>query len=317
VMSYRPTFLGFLFLALALALTACEVLGVYEYVTEHRTSLYVAIGSCIVAAVTPGLPALADWFARSRGWRYAIGAWLGFAICLAIVLLAAIQRTGTATDAAEQLRNKAERAIAIAVSAEKQAADDYRVAQAAAIRECDIRGKKCLEAEAKAETARAALARARGDLVSAPAGEQVDPLARRLALVLPLAEPQIRLLQPLLVPFALSLLSVLFFAGWSRIDFASGATPGQPARPSPTMGKSIERGPVIEFLTDSLAGDPGNSVEATALHPAYVSWCKTKGFLPYPGIVFADALAEVCGKAGIELELSGDKVLCRDVRLAA
>jgi hypothetical protein len=315
-MSYRPTFLGFLFLALALALTACEVLGVYEYVTEHRTSLYVAIGSCIVAAVTPGLPALADWFARSRGWRYAIGAWLGFAICLAIVLLAAIQRTGTATDAAEQLRNKAERAIAIAVSAEKQAADDYRVAQAAAIRECDIRGKKCLEAEAKAETARAALARARGDLVSAPAGEQVDPLARRLALVLPLAEPQIRLLQPLLVPFALSLLSVLFFAGWSRIDFASAAAPPRAAPPAPMSAQNFERGPVIEFLTDSLTGDPGNAVEATALHPAYVAWCKAKGFLPYPGIVFADEFAAVCGKAGIDLELAGDRVLCRDVRLA-
>ena len=314
-MSYRPTLLGCMFLALAVVLTGCEVLGVYEYVTEHRTSAYVALGSCVIAAVTPGLPALADWFSRSRGKRYAAGAWLGFAICLAIVLMAAIQRTGGATDASEQLRTAADRATKIAEAAERQAADDYKVAQAAAIRECDVRGKKCLEAEAKADAARKALARARGELVTAPAGEQVDPLARRLAMVLPLAEPQIRLLQPLLVPFALSLLSVLFFAGWSRIDFASPAPPAaagsrqEPAARAP--------GPVIEFLTDSLEGDPGNAVEAVSLQPVYRTWCKARGYLPLGAVAFADELAAVCGKAGIELEVADDRVLCRDVRLAA
>lgn len=317
-MVYRPTVLGCMFLALALILTGCEVLGVYEYVTEHPTSLYVAVGSCIIAGVTPGLPALADWFARSRGRRYALGAWLGFAICLSIVLMAAIQRTGSATDASEQLRTKAERAMRLA---EQQAADaraDYETAQKAAIDECKSgRQRKCLEAEDKAERARITRAKAVAALAVAPAGEQADPLARRLAAVLPLAETQIRLLQPLLVPFALSLLSVLFFAGWSRIDFSGrdGATKPPTAASRPVT--NFERGPVIEFLTDSLTGDPGNAVDAAVLHPAYIAWCKGRGFLPYPGGIFADELAEVCGKAGIELELAGDKVLCRDVRLAA
>ena len=316
-MSYRPTALGCAFLLLALALTGCEVLGVYEYVTEHPTSLYVAVGSCIIAAVTPGLPALADWFARSRGRRYALGAWLGFAICLAIVLMAAIQRTGSATDASEQLRTKSERAMRLAEQAAADARADYATAQRAAEIECEgkgARGKKCLEAEDKAAAARAARGRAVAALASAPAGEHADPLARRLALVLPLAEPQIRLLQPLLVPFALSLLSVLFFAGWSRIDFAG---PEQPPAANRQPPRARAPGPVIEFLTDSLAGDPGNAVEASTLLPAYRAWSKTRGYLPIGGAAFADELVAVCGKAGIELDVAGDKVLCRDVRLSA
>ncbi len=329
-MTYRPTFLGCLFLLLALALTACEVLGVFEFVTEHPTSLYVAAGSCIIAAITPGLPALADWFARSRGRRYAAGAWLGFVICLAIVLLAAIQRTGTATDAAEQLRTKAGRAVQIAELAEKQAADDYRVAQAAAIKECDVRRTRCLEAEAKAEAARKVLAKARGDLVSAPAGEQVDPLARRLALVLPLAEPQIRLLQPLLVPFALSLLSVLFFAGWSRIDFTGHAPSPAETRPAvsnvipmvpPTQPKSVPAakfGAVSAFLVSRTEAAAGESIEIEgALYNAYVEWCRIGLVAPYNKDQFALALARLGEEAALMIEIRGKQAYCLNMRLAA
>ena len=100
-MTYRATFLGCLFLGLALLLAGCEVLGVYEYVSEQKSSAYMMVASCAIAAVTPGLPALGDWVWRGRKRLYCLGAWIAFAVCLTIVLTAAIQRTGAATDGAD------------------------------------------------------------------------------------------------------------------------------------------------------------------------------------------------------------------------
>lgn len=333
-MTYRPTFLGCLFLLLALALTGCEVLGVYEYVTEHPTSLYVAVGSCIIAGVTPGLPALADWFARSRGRRYALGAWLGFAICLSIVLMAAIQRTGSATDASEQLRTKAERAMRLA---EQQAADaraDYETAQKAAIDECKSgRQRKCLEAEDKAERARITRAKAVAALAVAPAGEQVDPLARRLAAVLPLAETQIRLLQPLLVPFALSLLSVLFFAGWSRIDFeaqtqpsaeppearqSAASVPATILPPALQIAPSGRPGDVAAYLVSCTEPSVGDDIEIErTLYNSYREWAIRGSVVPLAPAAFARALAEVGRAAGIAIEIRGKEAYLLGHRLAA
>lgn len=330
-MTYRATVLGCLFLALAVVLASCEVLGVYEYVTEYRTSAYVAIGSCIIAAVTPGLPALADWFARSRGWRYALGAWIAFAICLAIVLLAAIQRTGSATDAGEQLRIRAERATKLAEQAAADARADYAVAQEAAIAECKSgRGKRCTDAEAKAEIARKARARATAELDTAPAGEQADPLARRLAAILPLAEPQIRLLQPLLVPFALSLLSVLFFAGWARLDFVEPVQlvgpPLEPLRPAQAASLALvpktplpaKFGAVAAFLVSCTEAVAGESIEIErTLYNAYTEWCGAGMVTPYPPAQFARQLADVGKAAGLAIEIRGVEAYCLNRRLAA
>lgn len=336
-MSYRATVLGCLFLGLALLLAGCEVLGVYEFVSEHKSSAYVAIGSCVIALVTPALPALADWFWRGRQGLYCAFTWVAFLICLAIVLTAAIQRTGSAADGAQQSRDAAQRAEAVAKKAEKDAEADYTAAQSAAIRECATRGKRCMDAEEKAATARAALASARAALVSAPAGEQADPLARRLAAVLTFAtEEQVRLMQPMLVPVALSILSALFFAGWSRLDFGAlmqpVETPRKPARaqldtkprtwgvrakapPLPPLPASP--GSVAEYLADVLEADEGSRVEVPALISRYRQWCQATNRIPVAAAAFVDNLNSVRKAVGLDIEADGEKVYCMGVRLAA
>lgn len=328
-MSYRPSLIGSLFLLLGLALAGCEVLGVYEYVSEQRSGLYVAAASCIIAAVTPALPALADFFGRGKQAAYCAMSWLGFLVCLAIVLTAAIQRTGTATDNAERSRIAAERKEKIAQEAERQAKTDYTEAQAAALKECaDGRGKKCLEAEQKAEVARKALALARADLIFAPAGEQTDALARRLSAMLPVSEERIRLLQPLQVPLALSLLSVLFFAAWSRIDFGVGAQhePAQAAlaAPPPTPAPDLKPAPALKigkvaaFLVSCTEPAEGEAVEIEGdLYKSYTEWCSGNSASPMGKMQFARELAEVGKQAGLLIEIRGRQAFCLDTRLAA
>ena len=331
-MIYRATVLGSIFLLLGLALAACEVLGVYEFVTEHRTSLYVAIGSCIIAAVTPALPAWADWAYRGGRWAWMLGAWLGFLLCLAIVLTAAIQRTGEATDAAQQTRQQAERAAALAIVVEKQAAADYAAAQAAAMKECDVRGKKCMDAEDKATKAREALAKARAALVVAPIGEQSDALAKRLAAVTTLTEQQVRLLYPLLVPIALSVLSALFFAGWSRLDFSErpgsqpdpapeiSRLPPQPVTPAPPRiaTPAPKFGAVDAYLVSRTEPLAGEEIECERdMYGDYKEWCEASDVSPYRPSQFATELVRVGKATGLKIEIRGAEAYVLGRRLAA
>lgn len=322
-MTYRPTILGVLFFGLALVLAGCEVIGVYEYVSEQAGGLYVMVGSCIIAAVTPGLPALADWFGRGRHRLLQAGTWIGFAVCLLIVMSAAMQRTGAAADTAQQTREAAERRMRIAEAAERQAVSDYEAAQAAALRECASgRQRRCMDAEAKAAELRAVLARARAALVAAPAGAQLDPLAHRLASILPISEDRVRLLQPLLVPIALSILSALFFAGWSRLDFDAAETVR--AAPLPPHVRHAEPaqagkfGAVAGFLVNRTEPVRGASIEVERdLYNAYVEWCRIGGVQPHPKQAFALELAQVGKAAGLVIEIRGQAAYCLDRRFAA
>jgi hypothetical protein len=329
-MTYRGTVLGFLFLLLALVLAGCEVLGVYEYVREQNASAYILVASCTIALVTPGLPALGDWFWRGRQGLYCLGAWLAFAICLTIVLTAAIQRTGAATDGATQARAAAERATKIAEAAERQAKDDYTAAQSAALTECVVRAKRCMDAEDKAATARATLARARADLVSAPAGVQADPLAARLAGLLRMSEDQFRLMQPLMVPLALSLLSVLFFAGWARLDFTPA--PGKPqeapkapivtpaAKPQLALVRppAAKNGAVAAYLVNRTEPAPGDEVEIErTMYADYAAWCAQVGAAPHKPGPFAQELGGVAKAAGLKIAIRGQQAFCLDRRLVA
>lgn len=336
-MTYRATFLGCLFLLIALALAACEVLGVYEYVVEQRSSLYVALGSCIIAAVTPALPALSDWFWRSAMRRYCAAGWVIFGLCLLLVTTAAIQRTGSATDGAQHAREAAERAASVAAMAEKQATGDYESAQAAALRECNVRGKRCMDAEDKAASARGALAKARASLVSAPVSGQADPIARRLASFLPISEERVRLLQPLLLPIILSALSAVLFAGWSRLDFMEADSKPAPAAEAPQKPAETPRRPALALVQEkpravragkfgSLAAFLVSCTEAAkgaeiaieaVLYGAYCEWCRIGSVDPYDQPKFALELAHVAQSAGILIELRGTEAYCLDRRLAA
>jgi hypothetical protein len=329
-MTYRATVLGCVFLLLALVLAVCELLGVFEFVTEHKASAYIVVGSCVVAGVTPALPALADWAWRARHYVWMVGAWIAFGICLTIVLVAAIQRTGTATDGAQKHREQAERAAAVAVTVERQAAADYAAAQAAALKECDVRGKKCMDAEDKASRARAALAQARAALVAAPIGAQVDPMARRLAAVTTLTEQQVQLLYPLLLPVALSILSALFFAGWTRLDFLPAHVPAQtlqaaplptplPTPPIPSIAPPAAKfGAVDAYLVSRTEPVAGSEIECERdMYGDYKDWCEAADVSPYRPTQFATELVRVGQAAGLAIEIRGSQAYVLDRRLAA
>lgn len=329
-MVYRPSVLGFLFLGLAVTAMLIEVAGVLEYVREQHSSLAMGAASCFGAAVTPGLPALADWWWRRKLRRYWLFTWLALTIGLVVVIMATVQRTGYTTDVAQQDRERADRAKGIAERAEADALHDYTAAQKAALKECaDARRKRCLEAEEKAAVARQTLATARSTLVNAPVA-QSDALAKRLAVFLPVSEEQVRLIQPLFVPLLVSLLSALFFAGWSRLDFTE---PGKPSNltvgaqdvPRPSGGGIRPKAPptpavpasVAEFLADVLEGDPKGEVEVPVLYTTFKSWCQKKGRGLLEGPAFVNELNDVRQRVGIDIEARGKRVYCVGVRLAA
>lgn len=334
-MTYRPTFLGFVFLALALIAGAIEVLGVYEYVREQQSSLAMGAASCFGAAVTPGLPALADWWWRTKQRRYWFLTWVALAIGLTVVITATFQRTGHTTDVAQQDRERADRAKRIAERTEADALRDYTAAQNAALKECsDARRTRCLEAEQKAGALRQTLAAARAALIAAPAA-QSDALAKRLAVLLPVTEEQVRLIQPLFVPILVSLLSALFFAGWARLDFP-GLTTEQaplpqiepvelmPPSPAPRLAITARShqagkfGALSAFLVSETEPVPGESIEIErTLYNAYLGWCTIGGVFPYPKDRFALELAHVGKAAGLTIEIRGREAFCLDRRLAA
>lgn len=328
-MIWRPTALGCICLIAAIIAAALEVGGVLEYVLDQKISLALIGAYCFCAAAVPALPAIAElcWrMGRYRDWGIA---WCALLIGLLVVVTSTMQRTGHATDAAQQARERAERAKIVAERMEADALRDYRDAQAAALRECDVRAKKCLEAEAKAATLRQALLDARTKLVAAPV-EQSDPLARRLAAFFPVSEDQVRLIQPLFVPFLISLLSALFFALWLRVDFkeraAAPETPPQALGPAPapipaaraTTRQPVKFGGVPAFLVSRTEPEPGEAIEIEGvLYNEYVAWCANGGVEPYNKAQFARELAHVGKAAGLTIEIRGREAYCLDRRLAA
>lgn len=321
-MTYQPTVLGCFFLVVGAVFAGCEVWGVYEFVSHNKVSAYVWFGSCAAAAVMPILPALADWCSRGRRYSACVIAWIGFVACLLFVMGAAVHRTGAATDAAAEARLAAERAMHVAENTEKQAAKDYEAAQNAALAECTVRRQRCMDAEAKASALRAELARARAALVRAPAGPQIDPLASRLAGLPGMSEELVRLLQPLQLPFILSLVSVLFFSQWAQRDFRAALdAPAAPTPQVPGVPKSApaaKSGAVPAFLVARTEAVANSAVEIEGdLYNAYVAWCQQNSFAAYAKNQFALELAAMRDKEAIDIEIRGEQAYCLNLRLAA
>jgi hypothetical protein len=218
---------------LGLFLTYCEASGTYEYLIKDQGEFnYIVKGGIGIAISAAVLPVFAG-IASRRGQRLAaVGLWLLFPLAVMVVFAAAIQRTGGTADIAQQDRAKAERTRKLAEKTEKEATAELETATEAAKTECKSgRGSKCLEAEGKRDTARTAVNNAREVLNKAPV-EQVDPLARRIVEFTGhrITEDQVRLYQPLFIPFALSIFAGVFLSLGTHMDHSSGSSPSKPGR---------------------------------------------------------------------------------------
>lgn len=216
-------------LAVGLVCVGCEAWGVYDFLQQEQKGWnYIVVAGVVVAAGAGLLPLFAEQ-ARAQGrGRLAITFWLALPLAMAFVLMAAIQRTGGAADFAFQERERAERNRELHERSEREATEALPIARQAAITECASgRGKRCLEAEGKVSAAEDRIAAARSALARATASHQEDPLARRIVRVAPfLTVDQVRLYQPLFLPFLMSLFGALFLAFGAH----AGSAPKQPER---------------------------------------------------------------------------------------
>lgn len=202
-------------------LTAIETYGAVSYLVSQGQPNYLVAGGAVVTVVAAILPLLA---ARSWGQgRYvlAILTWMAMVPALSVIIVAAVERTGSANDHANRDRQAIAQSIALARSAENEARAVADADEAAAAAECASgRKAKCLGLEARADKSRERLQAAR-DAVAKAGVIPTDPMARRLAAVLPVSEAAIQLYQPLVLPLSISALGLLLIA--------SGAH--QPQRP--------------------------------------------------------------------------------------
>lgn len=139
---------------------------------------------------------------RLRAMAFVVLSMLAILICL----LAVLDRTSTAYDKTIHGRQTENLPREEARKALTQVEAEATAAEAAASVECTSgRGSRCKGMEERADAARRRVVEARTQLVQLGSVTAIDPMARRLAALLPLSEVSIGLLQPLLLPIWLEL----------------------------------------------------------------------------------------------------------------
>lgn len=193
-------------------LTAIEVYGAVSYLVSQNMPNYLVAGGAVVTIVAAILPLLA-----ARSWaqgRYilAILTWMALVPALSVIVCAAVERTGSANDHANRDRQAIAQRIELTRSAEKEAKAVANADEAAAAAECASgRKAKCLGLEARADQSRSRLEAARAAVAQAGVVPK-DPMASRIAAVLPVSEAAVQLYQPLVLPLSISGLGLLLIA---------------------------------------------------------------------------------------------------------
>lgn len=200
------------------ALTAIEVYGAVSFLVSQAMPNYLVAGGAVVTLVAAVLPILAP-----RAWasgRYVLASllWLALIPALSVIVCAAVERTGSANDQANRDRQAVAQKIALAREAVADAKSEVEAAEAKAADECsrslkgsNPRGPKCLAAEERADKSRQRLQAARDALAQAGVVPK-DPMAIRIAAVLPVSVEAVQLYQPLILPLSISGLGLLLIA---------------------------------------------------------------------------------------------------------
>lgn len=193
-------------------LTAIEVYGAVSYLVSQNMPNYLIAGGAVVTIVAAVLPLLA-----ARSWaqgRYILATltWVAMVPALSVIICAAVERTGSANDHANRDRQEVAQSIALAREAVKDAKAVADADEARAAAECASgRKAKCLGLEARADQSRSRLQAARVEVAQAGVVPK-DPMASRIAAVLPVSEAAVQLYQPLVLPLSISALGLLLIA---------------------------------------------------------------------------------------------------------
>jgi hypothetical protein len=200
-------------------LTAIEVVGAVGYLASQNQPSYLVAGGAVVTVVAAILPILAGRCWGHGRYILAVLLWMAMVPALSVILCAAVERTGGAKDSADRDRQAHVLKLSLAKVTADEAKAQADTSQVKADAECsrsagpkvDPRGPLCKAAQERADKAAKALKSARDEVVKiGPA--PIDPMASRLAAVLPVTEAAISLYQPLVLPLAISITGLLLIA---------------------------------------------------------------------------------------------------------
>lgn len=204
-------------IAAGVTLTGIEVWGAVEYLLKQEGHVsYLVLGGGIVTAVAALLPPLAERCWQAGRKTLALLLWAALLPALALVLTAAIERSGGARDGAQSGRQVIAQRIELARSAEAEAKTRLKTAEAAVLAETARKDKPgcglaCKSLKVEVEEARKELKLAR-DAVAAAGVVPKDSQATRIAAILPVSEEAVALYQPIILPISISALGLLLIA---------------------------------------------------------------------------------------------------------
>jgi hypothetical protein len=210
---FQYSSLGIVAIVGGVILTGIEVAGAVSFLVSQNMPHYLILGGAMVTIVAAALPVLAARSWRDGRYVLAVMLWAALAPALSVIVTAAIDRVGSASDHADRGRQASAQSIELARTAAHGAKVVADADELAAKTECATgRGSKCQGLEVRADTSRQRLEAARAVLAQAGIAPR-DPMASRLAAVLPgVSEEAIRIVQPLVLPLSISALGLLLIA---------------------------------------------------------------------------------------------------------
>lgn len=244
-------------IAFGAALTAIEVVGAVGYLVSQDQPSYLVAGGAVVTIVAAGLLPLAERCWRRGRRLLAVMLVAALVPALSVVFVAAVERTGGAKDAADRDRQAHALKLSLAKATETEAKAQADSTKGKADAECsrssgpkvDPRGPLCKAAQERADKAAQALKSARDEVVKVGPAPR-DPMASRLAAVLPVSEADIATYQPLILPLSISVLGLLLIAAGThspkprkgktrRGKRKKGRNPASPQKPSARYGNVV------------------------------------------------------------------------------
>ncbi|MBS0252413.1 MAG: hypothetical protein JSR78_15250 [Proteobacteria bacterium] len=289
-------------LAAGLCLVGIETYGSVMYLLSRDGGFsYLVLAGAACTMLSGFLP----WIGE-KAWKDAQRLAGFFAFCilplaLSTIALAAIERSGSAMDAANMPVTAQSRRVQLADDAIADAKVALDKASAAASAECSTgRGPHCESLESREAQAQAKLddARAKAGNVGA---NKTNALTSRLVAMLPLSEDQVTLYEPLVLPLTLSLLSVLCTAiGLGHPNQRNlGLTSPRVVAARAEMLPPTKLGGVAPFMSERLSRAEGKRLAADDLFEAYQGWCASKGMAALNTTEFHERLKLICEITGI------------------
>jgi len=312
-------------LILGLGIVGIEDFGTVSYQMSIDGGIsYLVLGAGAATTLSGFLPHIAErcWHDRQRGWS--LFTWLLLPFAILIIILAAIDRTGSTADAKNKNIDDKAQKIELARSAETKAQSAADKLDGEVLKECKTGdGDRCKSLKKLAADAQLNLKGAREDVAN-EGTKPANSLTRRLTRMLPVTEEQVTLYQPLVLPLVMSALSIVLVA----IGMSGPRSYAMPTVEVAKAPRSLPRnvvalrpkeqpvGKVAQFMVERIQPVDGAREEWADLYVGYELWCAESGFLALAPPAFGADLMAFCDKADIGVQRRGSNVYCLDVQLA-